>query len=184
MQVPYEKVGPFLLASISPTQSWHEPDWETDLVENQFSPLVSSYLISLQPVSSFTHLLPAQGRPQEHAAKKTTFSGSPQIGRPLASRDPETQHKLSKLGEINKRVCSYQDNLESVLWVSALTSTAFLTMCHHSEEAGPDLSKVPKCTPVLPRSHRFQALHALCALFSTLKTSSSSQVYRLLAQCC
>lgn len=179
MQVPREKVGPFLYARISPTQPWSEPDQEADLVENQFSLLASFCWISLQPVGSFTHLLSAQGTPQERAAKMTS-TGSPQVSM-LASTDHETQHKLSKPEEINKRGCSYQDNLESILRVSVLTSTAFLTMCHHSEEAGPDLSKGPKRTPALPRSHHFQAQRAL---FSTLKTSSSSQVYRFLAQCC
>lgn len=179
MEVPGVKVGSFHHASISPTQPRHEPDWETVLDKNQFS---LPCWINLEPVSSITPLLSAQRSPREHTARKEGSTESLQIDSTLILRDHEIQHKLPKLGKINKRGSSCQGSLESIQWVSAQSPTALVTMHHCSGEVGPDLSKGPKCIPALLRSHHSK--HYVHSLAATIKTSSSSQVYHLFAQCC
>lgn len=141
-------------------------------------------LDSLAAGQFLTHLLSAQGRPQNMQPKGWLLLGAHRLTAHWHQEILKFNISSPSVGKSAQEDAHARANLESILWASALTSTAFVTTCHPSGEAGPDLSKGPEHTPALPRCHHFQALHVLHALSSTLKISSSSQVYHFLSQCC
>lgn len=169
VQVPRGKVGPFLHTSISPTQPWYEPHQETDLVENQFLPLASYCWINLQPVRSSPISYWHKGGHRNVQPWGWLLLGAHRLTACWHQEILKLNISSPSLQKSTQEDAHARATSRTSCELQRSSSIAFVTTCHPSEEAGPDLSKGPEHTPALPRCHHFQARHVLSALSSTHK---------------